>query len=84
MTDNLKAEYVECFAVMGTLTNAQKAQRALSAAAIPSIVSKSNSASAHKGCAWGIEIPCNQLHNAKNVLASYGISVKEWAGGHDR
>ena len=81
MTDKTKSEYKECFAVMGTLTNAQKAQRALSVAAIPSIISKSDPAQGHKGCVWGIEFPCNQSYNVQSIFSSYGISVREWRGG---
>ena len=78
MTEKTEGEYRECIAVMGAITNAQKAQRALSAAAIPSIVTKLPPTSSHKGCAWGIEFPCNQLVNVQNILSSYGISVRAW------
>lgn len=78
MTDTKAAGY--CFAVMGTLTNAQKAQRVLSTAAIPSSLTKNEASSSHKGCVWSVTFSCNQLGNVKSVLYSAGIHVKEWGG----
>lgn len=82
MTDRKSNGYTSrsCFAVMGNLTSAQKAQRVLSAAAIPTSLSKNESASSHKGCVWSVTFSCNQLENVKGVLSSAGIRVKEWGG----
>ena len=73
----------ECSAVMGTLTVAQKAQRVLGAAAIPTGLGKSESSSSHRGCVWSITFSCNQRQNVATVLANAGIHVKSWEGSND-
>ena len=83
MTDRMKYQYKGCSAVMGTLTNAQKAQKVLAAAAIPTSVSKSESSSSNRGCVWSVNFACNQADNVRAVLASAGISVKSWSNGDD-
>ena len=83
MTDKNKYNYKGCSAVMGTLTNAQKAQKALSAAAIPTSLGKDETISSNRGCVWSVNFSCNQLENVKAVLSAYGISVKKWGGSND-
>ncbi|MBO5204116.1 MAG: hypothetical protein J6B72_05855 [Clostridia bacterium] len=83
MTDRNRSQYKSCAAVMGTLTNAQKAQRALSAAAIPTSVTKSGSSSSHRGCVWSVNFSCNQMENVRSVLSSAGINVKSWEADND-
>ena len=72
-------KYQSCSAVMGTLTNAQKAQRALSSAAIPSKIVKQTSLNAYRGCVWSVEFSYNQKQNVSTVLAGAGIAVKAWS-----
>ena len=83
MTERTRYEYKDCSAVLGTLTSAQKAQRVLSAAAIPTSISKSESSSLHRGCVWSISFSCNQKENVKSVLTSSGIKVKAWSDDDD-
>ena len=83
MTDRNKYNYMGCSAIMGTLTNAQKAQKALSIAAIPTSLGKDDTLSSNRGCVWRVNFSCNQLENVKAVLASSGISVKKWGRGDD-
>ena len=83
MTDRKRTQYKNCQAVIGTLTGAQKAQKALAAAAIPSAVSKSESASQHRGCVWSVSFSCNQEENVRAVLSSAGIKVKSFGGNDD-
>ena len=66
-----------CTAQLSSMTQAMKAQRALSAAAIPSWVIQSE-ASSRRGCAYGLRFPCGHENNVRRILASSGISVKEW------
>ena len=80
MTDKKRPEHRGCRAIMGSLTNAQKAQKALASAAIPSNINKIDSSETRKGCVWSVNFSCNQLQNVQNVLASAGIHVKEWGG----
>ncbi len=83
MTDRMKYQYKDCSAVLGTLTSAQKAQRALSSAAIPTIITKSDTSSLHRGCVWSVNFSCNQRENVRAVLASTGIKVKAWSDDYD-
>ena len=83
MTERKNFQYKGCSAIMGTLTNAQKAQKALSAAAIPTSVGKLESSSSNRGCVWSVNFSCNQMRNVRSVLASAGINVKSWEGGDD-
>lgn len=67
-----------CFASIGSVTGAQKAQKALSAIAIPSKVIKIDTAARARGCVYGISYSCSQENNVKNALTSARISVREW------
>ncbi len=83
MADRNKYLYHTCYAVMGNLTSAQKAQKVLAAAAIPSSVGKIGGGSMHKGCAWSVNFSCNQMQNVRTVLASAGINVRAWEDAND-
>ena len=83
MAERKDYQYSSCSAIVGTLTNAQKAQKALAAAAIPARVGKLEASSSHRGCVWSINFSCNQMRNVKSVLASSGINVRAWEGGDD-
>ena len=74
-----KYKYQSSTAVMGTLTNAQKAQRVLAAAAIPSKIVKQTSPNAYRGCVWSVEFSYSQKQNVSMVLANSGIAVKAWS-----
>ena len=77
MTDTKKLQNRGCLAVMGTLTNAQKAQNALAKVAIPSSVTKVDASAGH-GCMWSINFSCAQRANVERVLSSARIGVKSW------
>lgn len=68
-----------CSALLGTLTSAQKAQKTLAAAAIPTRIIKLPNAIAHRGCVWGIEFSCNQRENIEMLLTGAGIGVRRWS-----
>ena len=72
-------KYQNASVVLGTLTNAQKAQRALSAAAIPSKIVKQSSSGFYRGCVWSVEFSYSQKQNARIVLSNAGISVRAWS-----
>lgn len=67
-----------CIAEFGSLTVAMKAQSVLASAAIPSFVEKIESSSSRRGCAYGLRLSCLQKNNARTVLDSARISVKQW------
>ncbi len=71
----------DCFADLGSVTYAMKAQRILSNAAIPSSVIKSDTSSRHRGCTYGIRFSCQQKNNVRTVLEAARISVKQWNEG---
>lgn len=83
MTDRSKQRYNSCSAVIGSLTNAQRAQKALAQAAIPSSVAKSETAVSQRGCVWSIYFACNQGENVRSVLSAAGINVRAWNNGYD-
>ncbi len=66
-----------CIVEIGSLTNAQKAKKALSTSAIPSSVVKTESSS-RRGCVYGIRFSCNQANNVRTVLSAARIPVKRW------
>ena len=70
----------ECSVAIGSMTQAQKAQRALGEAAIPAAVVKWENSSRLLGCVYGLRFSCAQANNVRTVLASAKISVKQWNG----
>mgnify|MGYP003321080900 CR=1 FL=1 len=75
--DNRK-KYNSCTAVIGTLTAAQRAQKVLASAAIPSRVEKSESVAGQRGCVWCVSFSCSQRQNVASVLAAAGVRVRSW------
>lgn len=71
----------DCFVELGSMTYAMKAQNALSAAAIPSAVMKSEASSSRRGCTYGLRFSCLQEKNVKTVLTAARIPVKRWNSG---
>lgn len=73
---------VGCGAVIGSITQAMRAQKALATAAIPTTVIKYDSdARGNKGCIYGLSFSCAQTANVATVLGSEGIKVKQWNKG---
>ena len=68
----------DCFADLGSVTYAMKAQKVLGDAAIPSSVIKLDTSSRHRGCTYGIRFSCQQRNNVQAVLQAAHISVKQW------
>ena len=64
-----------CSVAIGSMTQAQKAQKVLNAVAIPSTVIKVDSQRS-RGCAYGLTFSCLQIDNVKRALASAGIKTK--------
>lgn len=70
-----------CTASMSSMTYALKAQRALSAAAIPCRIVSLDSSKAKRGCAYGIEFSCAQLENVKTVFKNGRITARHYYNG---
>lgn len=72
---------MDCIASFASQTYAIKAQKVLKAAAIPAGVIKLDGEKSKKGCAYGVEIPCSLLENAKTVLRNEKIRAKRFYKG---
>ena len=70
-----------CTAVIGSMTQAMKAQSLLADAAIRGGITKISSARTHNGCAYGVEFPCTQSANVRTVLERGGVRVREYLQG---
>ena len=70
-----------CTAVIGSMTQALRAQNLLADAAIRTTVTKISSSEARGGCAYGVDFPCTQMSNAQTVLNGAGIRVREFLRG---
>ena len=67
-----------CLAVMGSMTQALRAQKALLDAAVRADVVKADSAHTSRGCAYALSYPCSQEGNVRPILSAYGIRVREF------
>ncbi len=70
-----------CTAVIGSMTQAMKAQSILAEAAIRAHISKISSSGAAGGCAYGVDFPCTQSANVKMILTRAGVRVREYLKG---
>ena len=70
-----------CTAVIGSMTQAMRAQSILAEATIRAVVVKVSSAKSTGGCAYGVDFPCTQMSNAKTVLNQAGVRVREYLKG---
>ena len=71
----------QCVAVIGSMTQAMRAQKALAMAAIRSEVIKADSSKTGRGCAYGVSYSCLQEQNVNNVLKNSGIRIRSRYGG---
>ncbi len=67
-----------CTAYIGSATQAMKAQKILSEAAVMSHVLKIPSSKSRRGCGYGVSFDCTQLGNVKTILEKNNITVKEF------
>lgn len=67
-----------CIAGMGSVTQAMKAQNALSQMSIHSQIVKLDSSMTRRGCSYGVEFPCCQRNNAKMVIEASGMRYEEY------
>jgi hypothetical protein len=63
--------------IIGSVTHAIKAQRALSDNNVPSKVVKTQTTKNGKGCVYGIELEWMYSDTAERILNAYGISYKK-------
>jgi len=67
-----------CLAVMGSMTQAMRAQKVLSSAAVHAEIVKADSAHTRRGCAFALSYPCLQENNVRTILGSAGIHVRDY------
>ncbi|MBR2621249.1 MAG: DUF3343 domain-containing protein [Clostridia bacterium] len=65
-------------AVVGSMTAAQRAQRALLSAAIRADIVKSDSESG-RGCSYGVAFPASQQNNVRTILSATHINVRRYS-----
>lgn len=73
-----------CIAALGSSTLAIKAKKALANEAILASIIKLDPTMTKHGCAYGIEIPCTQLENAKMIFGRQRIKIKEYIGDNEK
>ena len=71
----------ECRAVIGSVTQAMRAQSVLANAAVRSEVIKVDSEITGKGCAYALLYSCLQVDNVKIILKRAGIRVRKYSDG---
>ena len=67
-----------CLAVMGSMTQAMRAQKVLAGAAVRAEVVKADSAHTRRGCAYALSYPCVQDGNVRTILLSAGIRARDF------
>lgn len=72
---------MDCIASFASQTYAIKAQKALTAASIPSKVIRLDGEKSKLGCAYGITIPCGLLESSKELLSKSRIRVRKFYRG---
>ncbi|MBQ9784129.1 MAG: DUF3343 domain-containing protein [Clostridia bacterium] len=70
-----------CLAVIGSMTQAIRAQRVLAGAAIRAEVVKADTSDVRRGCAYALSYPCAQGANVRTVLKNGGVRVRAYHGG---
>lgn len=71
----------ECVAVIGSMTQAMRAQKILANAAIRTEVIKADSSLTRRGCAYAISYSCLQSDHVKDILRDAGIRVRSYHDG---
>ena len=70
-----------CVAVIGSMTQAMRAQKALERASIPARVEKADSSATRRGCAYGVTYDCSWEGAVREVLRRSGIVIQSGMGG---
>ena len=66
----------ECIAVIGSVTQAMRAQRVLAEASLRVEVIRADSTVTGRGCAYGLMYPCAQDEAVRAALRGAGIRVR--------
>ena len=79
MRENQRAG--ECLAVIGSMTQAMRAQKILANAAIRAEIIKADASLTKRGCVYALEYSCVQNQNVKTILEGAGVRVRSYYGG---
>ena len=71
-----------CTAAIGSLTYAIKAQRALRDAGIDGDIVKLDASMTRRGCAYGVEFPCDHGLTVRSIMNAEKINVSNYIGGN--
>ncbi len=71
-------------AIIGSVTQAMRAQKILSNAAIRADVVKTEGKRAHAGCIYAIAFAPSQENNVRTVLSNAGVRVREFVSESNR
>ena len=74
----MQSGFYGCLAVMGSMTQAMRAQKVLAGAAVRAEVVKADSAHTRRGCAYALSYPCSQESNVRTILSGAGIRVRDY------
>ncbi len=66
-----------CLCIIGSMTQTMRAQRLLSAAAIPADAVKADTGRGGRGCTYALSFSCTQKENVRRILANGGVRVRE-------
>ena len=71
----MKYDNGDCYAEIGSVTQAMRARSILANAAIPCEITKGESRT-KKGCVYSLSFSCSQANNVRTVLANARIPIK--------
>lgn len=71
-----------CTAAIGSLTYAIKAQRALAQAGIAGDIVKLDASMTRRGCAYGVEFPCEEGRSVRAIMNAEKITVSSYINGN--
>ena len=74
----MQSDFYGCLAVMGSMTQAMRAQKVLAVAAVRAEVVKADSTHTRRGCAYALSYPCSQENNVRTILAGASIRVRDF------
>ncbi|CDC60599.1 unknown [Clostridium sp. CAG:448] len=72
-----------CCALLGSMTQALRAQSVLHNASVCVHIVKVNDAPGIRGCIYGITYPCSDENQLRSVLTQEHVAVRQYAGGWD-
>lgn len=70
-----------CTAVLGSMTQAMRAQGLLAEAAIRGNLVKVSSSRTRGGCAYGVDFPCAQSAHVRDIFRREGVQVRQYLTG---